>query len=160
MKNRPWLLILSLWLAVLACTGTPSAMQILDQPVYACPTATPRPTDTPLPTSVQPNVIVPPSDWATLTLVPGCLWNGRVCATNTPVFGGIYLTPAATRPGATSTPRPTTTPYPTATAFVMRPPQEFFVGDAIYTGGFISTINIRLRLLNSVTLPRALQSLP
>ena len=153
MKTRPSHLALILCLAVLACTGTPSAMRILDQPVYVCPTAAPRPTDTPLPTSVQPPVIVPPSAWATLTRVPGCLWNGRVCATNTPVFGGIYLTPAATRPGATSTPRPTTTPYPTATAFVMRPPQDFFVGDAIYTGGFVSTINVRLRLLSPLSLP-------
>jgi hypothetical protein len=30
----------------------------------------------------------------------------------------------------------------------MRPPQEFFTGDALYTGGFSSPANARLRLLN------------
>lgn len=127
-------------------------MQILDQPVYACPTATPRPTDTPQPTSVQPPIVVPPSGWGTYTPVPGCTWNGFVCATNTPYAGGIYTTPGYSIPGATSTPRPTTTPYPTPTPFVMRPPDEFFVGDAIYTGGFFSPISARLRLLSFQTM--------
>jgi len=35
----------------------------------------------------------------------------------------------------------------------MRPPQAFFVGDAVYTGGFVSAVNVRLRLLNIATLP-------
>lgn len=152
MKNPVWIIPVLLGLAALACTGTPSAMQILDEPVYVCPTATPRATDTPIPTSVQPPIIVPPSGWATLTPVPGCIWNGTLCATNTPYPGGVYSTPGYNLPGATSTPRPTTTPYPTTTPFVMRPPQDFFVGDAIYTGGFVSGVNARLRLLNIVTL--------
>ena len=153
MKKQLWLIPLMLGLAALACSGTPSSMQILDAPVYVCPTATPRATDTPMPTAIQPPVVVPPSGWATLTPVPGCIWDGYVCATNTPYPGGIYTTPGYSLPGATSTPRPTTTPYPTPTAFVIRPPQEFYVGDAIYTGGFVSGIDIRLRLLNISTLP-------
>ncbi len=152
MKKQIWFVRVVLVLAALACTGTPSAMQILDEPVYVCPTATPRATDTPMPTSVQPPITVPPSGWATRTPVPGCIWNGFLCATNTPYPGGVYRTPGYTLPGATSTPRPTTTPYPTPTPFVMRPPQEFFVEDAIYTGGFVSSINVRLRLMNVVTL--------
>jgi hypothetical protein len=127
-------------------------MQILDEPVFVCPTATPRATDTPAPTAIQPPIVVPPSGWTTLTPVPGCIWNGYVCATNTPYPGGVYTTPGYSLPGVTSTPRHTTTPYPTPTPFVMRPPQEFFVGDALYTGGFTSPVNARLRLLNVVTL--------
>lgn len=152
MKNPVWIIPILLGLAALACTGTPSAMQILDEPVYVCPTATPRATDTPMHTSAQPPIVIPPSGWATLTPAPGCTWNGTVCATNTPYPGGVYTTPGYSIPGATSTPRPTTTPFPTPTPFVMRPPQDFFVGDAIYTGGFVSGVNARLRLLNVVTL--------
>ena len=153
MKNQIWLAAVLLGLTALACSGTPASMQILDAPIFVCPTATPRPTDTPAPTAIQPTVYVPPPDWITLTPVPGCIWNGQLCATNTPSPGIHYRTPGYTLPGATSTPRPTTTPYPTPTPFVMRPPQEFFVGDAIYTGGFISSISVRLRLLNITTLP-------
>ncbi len=151
-KRYVLLVLMMMGVAALACSGTPAAMQILDQPVYVCPTATPRPTDTPQPTSVQPPVVVPPSGWGTYTPVPGCIWNGFVCATNTPYPGGAYTTPAYSVPGATSTPRPTTTPYPTPTPFVMRPPDEFYVGDAIYTGGFVSPISVRLRLLNIQTI--------
>ena len=148
-----WLLPLVFTLAALACTGTPSAMQILDAPVYVCPTATPRATDTPAPTSMQPPIHVSPSGWATHTPMLGCIWNGYVCATNTPYPGGFHRTPGYTRPGTTSTPRPTTTPYPTPTPFVIRPPQEFFVGDALYTGGFVSAVNVRLRLVAFATRP-------
>lgn len=152
MKKHPWLLAALLGLAALACSGTPASMQILDEPLYVCPTATPRATDTPVPTAIQPTVYVPPSDRITLTPVPGCIWNRRLCATNTPYPGSHYSTPGYTLPGVTSTPRPTTTPYPTPTPFVMRPPQNFFIGDAIYTGGFVSSISARLRLMNVVTL--------
>ena len=151
-KRNLLLVLLLLGVAILACSGTPAAMQIQDQPVYVCPTATPRPTDTPMPTSVQPPIVVPPGGWATYTPVPGCIWDGFVCATSAPYPGGLYTTPGYSLPGATSTPRPTTTPYPTPTPFVMRPPQEFFVGDPIYTGGFVSPISARLRLLNIQTI--------
>ena len=90
MKQRDWLAPLLLILATLACSGTPASMQILDQPVYVCPTATPHLSDTPNP---------PP------------------------------------------------------TPFIMRPPQEFFVGDAVYTGGFVSSVSVRLRLFDISTLP-------
>lgn len=153
MNTRLLLIPVLLGLAALACTGAPQQMQILDAPVYVCPTATPRPTDTPAPTAVQPAVTVPASGWATLTPRPGCIWDGVRCAPNTAVPGGIYTTPGYAVPGSTSTPRPTTTPYQTPTPFVMRPPQDFFVGDAIYTGGFLSPVSVRLRLLNVVTLP-------
>lgn len=151
-KHNALFVLLIIGVAALACSGTPTAMQIQDQPVYVCPTATPRPTDTPQPTSMQPPIVVPPSGWGTYTPVPGCIWNGFVCATNTPYPGGGYTTPGYSVPGATSTPRPTTTPYPTPTPFVMHPPDEFFVGDAIYTGGFVSPISARLRLLNIQTM--------
>ena len=139
-------------IAALACEGTPAAMQILDQPVYVCPTATPRPTAPPVPTSVQPPIVVPPSGWATNTPIPGCVWNGFICATSIPYLGGQYTTPGYSRPGATSTPRPTTPPYPTPTPFVMRPPDNFFMGDPIYTGGFVSSATARLRLVNAQTI--------
>jgi len=143
---------LVLGVMALACTGSSTHMQILDQPVYVCPTATPRPTDIPAPTSTPPLMYLTPSGFVTLTALPGCIWDGVACATNTPIPGGLYSTPGYLVPGATSTPRPTTTPYPTPTPFVIRPPQDFHVGDAIYTGGFVSLVNVRLRLLNVVTL--------
>ncbi len=155
--RQPWLFTLiaplTLLVAMLACSGAPAAMQIVDRPLYVCPTATPRLTDTPLPTSTPPLIVLPPSGWETHTPFPGCIWTGVVCATNTPYPGGSYRTPAYHRPGATATPRPTTTPYPTPTPFVMRPPEEFYVGDPIYTGGFTSPLNVRLRLMNPQTLP-------
>lgn len=152
MKRQMWFVPIVLSLAALACAGTPSAMQILDEPVYVCPTAIPWATDTPAPTVVHPPIVFPPSGWVTQTPVPGCLWNGFLCATNTPGPGGIYTTPSYAVLGVTSTPRPTNTPYPTPTPFVIRPPQSFFVGDAIYTGGFVSSLSVRLRLLNVVSL--------
>ncbi|MEO8391402.1 MAG: hypothetical protein ABI700_00280 [Chloroflexota bacterium] len=150
-KQKLTLVLLLILIAALACEGTPSALQILDQPVFVCPTATPRPTDTPIPTGVQPPMVVPPSGWATNTPIPGCIWNGSICATSVPYPGGHYTTPGYSIPGAISTPRPTTTPYPTPTPFVMRPPDDFYVGDSIYTGGFVSLANARLRLLNIQT---------
>ncbi|MGQ9910488.1 MAG: hypothetical protein ACUVS2_16805 [Candidatus Flexifilum sp.] len=144
---------LILALAALACSGAPAAMQIRDAPVFVCPSATPRPTDTPRPTGTAVFITVPPSGWATRTPVPGCIWNGRLCATNTPAPGGSYTTPGHIRPGATASPYPTTTPYPTSTPFVIRPPQPFFIGDPVYTGGFISPVSARLRLLSVTTLP-------
>ncbi len=140
-------------LAALACTGAPSAMQIVDPPVYVCPSATPRATDTPAPTSTALVITVPPGGWATRTPVRGCIWNGRLCATNTPQPGGVFTTPASTRRGPTATPRPTTTPYPTATPYVLRPPTPFHLGDAIYGGGFVSALAVRARLLSLETLP-------
>lgn len=134
--------------ALLACTGSQIAMQIVDAPIYVCPSATPRATDTPAPTQQQPPVYQPPSGWSTLTPVPGCIWRGYGCATHTPQPGGMYRTPGYSLPGATSTPRPTTTPYPTPTGFVLRPPQPFYMGDAIYAGGIRSLPNVRLRLLD------------
>lgn len=40
-----------MFLAVLACSGQLANMQINDEPVYVCPTSTPRPTHTPVQTS-------------------------------------------------------------------------------------------------------------
>lgn len=148
MRLTMFLLPAVLGFTALACQGTAERMQILDQPVYVCPTAIPQATDLPAPTRIQPPIVTPPSGWATMTPFPGCIWDGRVCATNTPYPGGLYSTPSYTAPGATSTPRPTTTPYPTPTPFVLRPPQNFYLGDAIYTGGFASPVNVRLRLLD------------
>jgi len=144
---------LVLGVMALACTGSSTHMQIIDQPVYVCPTATPRATDTPAPTSTPPLMYLTPSGFVTLTALLGCIWDGVACATNTPIPGGLYSTPGYLVPGATSTPRPTTTPYPTPTPFVIRPPEDFHVGDAVYTGGFVSSVNVRLRLLNILTLP-------
>lgn len=148
---RLWLVPLVMVLVALACSGTPVRMQILDQPVYVCPTATPRPTDTPAPTDMQPPIHLPPSGWATHTPIPGCIWNGTLCATNTPMPGGLYRTPGFSLPGLTSTPRPTNTPYPPPTPFVMRPPEAFYVDDPIYAGGFSSPIQARFRLMDVQT---------
>lgn len=146
---------LMIGIVTLACTGATAHLQVLDPPVYVCPTATPRLTDTPAPTSTPPWVLSTPSGWATLTPVPGCIWNGVVCANNTPFPGGMYSTPSLWLPGATATPRPTTTPYPTPTPFIIRPPQNFYLGDPVYTGGFVSAASVRLRLLTVQTLPSA-----
>ena len=52
LKSSIYLLLTPVYLtlAVLACSGQLSNMQINDQPVYVCPTSTPRPTHTPRPT--------------------------------------------------------------------------------------------------------------
>ena len=89
-----------LTLAVIACTGQLVNMQIRDEPVYVCPTSTPRPTHTPRPTDTQPDIHVPPSGWATHTPEPGCYWNGVACVPYLPAPGGIYTEPGYTLPGA------------------------------------------------------------
>ena len=97
---RLFFLPIVIGLVALACTGATAHLQVLDPPVFVCPTATPRLTDTPAPTSTAPWVLSTPSVWATLTPIPGCIWNGAVCATNTPFPGGLYSTPGLWLPGA------------------------------------------------------------
>jgi hypothetical protein len=72
-----------------------------------------------------------------------------VCPTSPPLTTSVPPATATTLPGtATPTPYPTSTPYPTATPYVIRPPQDFYVGDAVYTGGFQSPASARFRLQN------------
>lgn len=132
--------------AALACGAatTTNNVRIRDLPQFICATSTPRPTHTQAPTQVQPAVYIPPAGYVTYTPVPGCIWSGFVCATNTPHPGGSYRTPGHYVPGATSTPRPTHTPWPTPTAYVLT--GRFFLGADVYTGGFESEISLRLRI--------------
>jgi hypothetical protein len=138
-----WLMLVTAALACGAAT-TASNVRIHDLPQFICATSTPRPTHTQGPTQVQPAVYIPPAGYVTYTPVPGCIWNGFVCATNTPQPGGSYRTPGHYVPGATSTPRPTHTPWPTPTAYVLT--GRFFLGADVYTGGFESEISLRLRI--------------
>ena len=85
-------------------------MQILDQPVYVCPTAAP----------------VIPTPFPTFPPIPGL---------------------------PTWVPLPTPIPPPSPTPYVIRPPQDFYVGDAVFTGDFRSSVSARFRLLNVRTLP-------
>ena len=101
---------IALFLLALACSGTTAAMQILDQPVYVCPTAAP----------------VIPTPFPTFPPIPGL---------------------------PTWVPLPTPIPPPSPTPYVIRPPQDFYVGDAVFTGAFRSSVNARFRLLNVRTLP-------
>ncbi|MEO0560555.1 MAG: hypothetical protein AAF125_00475 [Chloroflexota bacterium] len=140
-----------MFLAVLACSGQLANMQINDEPVYVCPTSTPRPTHTPVPTDTQPDVYIPPSGWVTdYEEVCTPVWNGYAYVEQCEWVeqGGHWTNPGYTVPGATSTPRPTHTPYPTPTPYVMRPPEDFYAGDAVFTGGWSSTVNARFRLDN------------
>ncbi len=156
MNHSSWKWHWCLWpmLAVaLACGAGTTAQQvrILDLPQFICPSSTPRPTHTALPTQVQPPIYIPPSGYATFTPVPGCLWNGRVCATNTPASGGLYQQPGYTLTGAISTPRPTFTPWPTPTPLVTTGP--FHLGADVYTGGFASAVSLRLRIESVAVIP-------
>jgi hypothetical protein len=91
--------------AIIACTGTPGAMQIVDPPIYVCPTPPP----------------VVPTPYPTIPSPPGY---------------------------PTLVPLPTALPPPTATPYIIRPPQDFYVGDAILAGATGSSIRARFRLLN------------
>ncbi|MEO1440411.1 MAG: hypothetical protein AAFV33_08395, partial [Chloroflexota bacterium] len=140
-----------MFLAVLACSGQLANMQINDEPVYVCPTSTPRPTHTPVPTDTQPDVYIPPSGWVTdYEEVCTTVWNGYAYVEQCEWVedGGHWMNPGYTVPGATSTPRPTHTPYPTPTPYVIRPPEDFYAGDAVFTGGWSSAVNARFRLDN------------
>lgn len=137
---------------ILACgAATTAQVRILDLPQFICPSSTPRPTHTALPTQMRPPIYVPPSGFATYTPMPGCIWNGRLCATNTPAFGGAYLQPGHYIPGATSTPRPTHTPWPSPTPFVLT--GRFPLGADVYTGGFASAVSLRLRIGTTNVIP-------
>jgi hypothetical protein len=143
-----------LTLAVLACTGQLANMQINDEPVYVCPTSTPRPTHTPRPTDTQPDVYIPPSGWVP-EYEEECewVWNGYAYVERCEWVedGGHWENPGHYVPGATSTPRPTHTPYPTPTPYVIRPPQDFHPDDAVFTGGWDSEVNVRFRLSDVTT---------
>ncbi|MBL8166305.1 MAG: hypothetical protein JNJ61_30250 [Anaerolineae bacterium] len=131
--------------AILACgAATAGNVRIRDLPQFICATSTPLATYTQAPTQAQPPIYRPPSGYATYTPAPGCIWNGYLCATNTPYPGGSYSTPGYYVPGATSTPRPTHTPWPTPTPYVLT--GRFFLGADVYTGGFESEISLRLRI--------------
>src|SRR5262245_37693456 len=76
-----------------------------------------------------------------------------VCPTSPPPLTSVPPATATTLPGTpTPTPYPTSTPYPTATPYVIRPPQDFYVGDAVYTGGFQPSASARFRLQNVQTI--------
>ncbi|MBZ0283444.1 MAG: hypothetical protein K8L97_22100 [Anaerolineae bacterium] len=148
--QQHWLHIFLVWVmlvaAIIACGAGTTAenVRIRDLPQFICATSTPLPTHTQPPTQVQPPIYNTPSGYQTYTPVPGCNWNGSVCATNTPYPGGNYSTPGYYNPGATSTPRPTYTPWLTPTPYVLT--GRFFFGADVYTGGFESEISLRLRV--------------
>ena len=114
--------------SILACGGAgeaigeqdvqPENVSIEGLPQFVAPSSTPIPTDTQMPTAVQPTIHVPASGYVTNTPDPSLVYvcSGTVCwyATMTP-NGGQYTTPAYNPPGPTSTPRPTYTPYPSPT---------------------------------------------
>ncbi len=50
-RQALFLALFGLTLAILACTGATLNLQIGNLPQYTCPSATPRATDTPFPTS-------------------------------------------------------------------------------------------------------------
>ena len=166
------LVIQMLLFAMLACGGggtgssLPDAnvneenVRILDLPQFVCPTSTPVPTNTQIPTAIQPTLNVPPVGYQTNTPVPGfmpvyayyCPPMVIACGyytinlTNTPVPGGNYATPGYDLPGATSTPRPTHTPWPSPTPYTVV--YNYHMGADIYTGGFVSPLKLRLQVAN------------
>jgi hypothetical protein len=144
----------SLFLLFLMACGAATTVQqvrIQDVPQFICPSITPRPTHTAWPTQSQPPVYIPPSGFVTFTAVPGCMWNGYLCASNTPIAGGVYQQPGYFLPGATSTPRPTHTPWPTPTPFILI--ENFHLGADVYTGSFDSALRLRLRIDGFIVVP-------
>lgn len=160
-------------IAVLACGGTssnviqdgsldPVNQSISGLPLFVAPSSTPMPTNTQPPTAVQPTAYSPPSGYATYTPVPGlsqdCDWvldpdTGLyewVCTgpyvTNTPYPGGLYTTPGAVSPGASSTPRPTYTPYPSATPCVSS--FTYYLGEEVFTDPSPSNLTLGISLGN------------
>lgn len=142
-------------LPILACGGSadaigidvqvsPDNVRIEGLPQFVCPTSTPIPTDTPSPTQIQPTVHQPPSGYVTHTPAPGCIWNGTVCASNTPIAGGVYKYPGYTKPGKTSTPRPTTTPYPTPTPYTST--YVYYFGESVFTDTTSNALSLRLAI--------------
>ena len=142
-----------LTLAVLACTGQLANMQINDEPVYVCPTSTPRPTHTPRPTDTQPDVYIPPSGWVP-EYEEECewVWNGYAYVERCEWVedGGHWENPGHYVPGATSTPRPTHTPYPTPTPYIVT--ENYAMGADVHVGDR-STLALRLRVERPQTIP-------
>ena len=164
--------IIMLLIAMLACGGGGTGsnlpdenvneenVRILDLPQFVCPTSTPVPTNTQIPTAVQPTLNVPSSGYQTNTPVPGLLPVSAyycppivvscgyytVYVTMTPVPGGNYANPGYDLPGATSTPRATHTPWPSPTPYTVI--YNYHMGADIYTGGFVSPLKLRLQVAN------------
>ena len=156
--------------AIIACGGSgqsgfgadmtvqPENMRIAGLPQYVCPTSTPRPTHTQVPTVVQPTVYSTAAGYVTYTPVPGAtqvcdyVWTGSFwlwqcnLATNTPYPGGANSTPGYVAPGATSTPRPTHTPWPSPTPYTST--YYYFFDDDVYTEFADTVLDLRLRIGN------------
>lgn len=180
-----WRLLIFLlvsFLAILACGGSSSELmgeeapdpvnqEIDGLPIFIAPSSTPLPTYTQPPTAIQPTVYSTPGGYATNTPYPGysqeCEWvvdpdTGLyewVCSgpyvTNTPYPGGVYTTPGAVSPGATSTPRLTYTPFPSATpclsSFV------YYFGEEVFTDPSSENLTLGIALGNVRVIPSSLR---
>lgn len=163
---RGWLAWVVLVSALLACGGAgemlgeqglqPENISISGLPQFVAPSSTPVPTDTQMPTAVQPTVHVPASGYVTHTPEPGRVYlcAGVVCAhaTLTPA-GGQYSHPAHNLPGSTSTPRPTHTPYPSPTACLSS--FTYYYGEEVFTDPSPDNLTLGLALGNLRIFPSA-----
>lgn len=152
---------------ILACGGSgigidiqfePENVRIEGLPMFVCPTNTPMPTQIQPPTAIQPTMHATASGYVTYTPVPHPTFtpSGVIVilpletytptTTNTSLPGGIYSTPAGHRPGMTSTSRPTYTPYPSATPYIAT--YSYFFDDEVYTDQAASALRLRLRIGN------------
>lgn len=125
LKRSIYVLVAPIFMAfaVLACVGTVETMRLEGEPLFACPTQVPVATAT-LPTTITP------------------------AASATTLFG----TPTPT-PAATTTPYPVPTLAPTATPVVIRPPDDFYVGDAVQIGEGDDVLRAEFLLGEVATLP-------
>ncbi|MEO0564834.1 MAG: hypothetical protein AAF125_22195, partial [Chloroflexota bacterium] len=79
------------------------------------------------------------------------------CPTRVPIPTDVMPPPDSVGTGTPPpTLRPTYTPYPTPTPYVIRPPQDFYAGDAVHTGGWASEVNARFRLDDITTVSASL----
>ena len=161
---RGWLGVVVMIGSILACGGVGEAIgeqdvqlenvSISGLPQFVAPSSTPIPTDTQMPTAIQPTIHMPASSYVTHTPAPGLVYvcNGAVCgyATLTP-NGGHYTNPAYNLPGATSTPRPTYTPYPSPTPCLSS--FTYYYGEEVFTDPAPNNLTLGLALGNLRVFP-------
>ena len=89
-----------------------------------------------------------------LVMILAILACGGTPLLGTPIYTCPTDVPLPTATTLIGTPSPTMIPQPTP--YIITAPQDFYVGDAVFIGGQLSPLRVRLRLLNVQVFPQTI----